>query len=123
MSKVVVIVEDSDSVADALAVALEANLGVRVIVAHHPQRALSLFDSESEISAIVTDLNLPVLDGFELIGALRKLRSYGSLPAVMITGEDDPELFNVSPECQPNVILREPFSPREVCCVVASLLL
>jgi len=123
MSKVVVIVEDSDSVADALAVALEASLGVRTIIAHHPQTALSLFASESEIAAVVTDLNLPVLDGFELIGALRKLHSYASLPAVMITAEDDPELFHVSAECQPNIILRKPFSPREVCCVVASLLL
>ena len=123
MAKVVVIVEDSDSVAASLAVALETNLGVRVIVAHHPQTALSLFDNESEISAVVTDLNLPFLDGFELIGALRKIRSYESLPAIMITVEDEPELFNLSPECQPNVILRKPFSPREVCRVVASLLL
>ena len=123
MPKVVVIVEDSDSVAAALAVALEVNLGIRVMVAHHPQTALSLFLGESEISAVVTDLNLPALDGFELIGALRKLRPYASLPAVMITGEDDPELFNISPEFQPNIILRKPFSPREVCRVVASLLL
>ena len=123
MSKVVLIVEDSASVAASLAVALEANLGVRVIVAHHPQTALSLFNSETEISAIVTDLNLPFLDGFKLIGALRKLRSYESLPAVMITGEDDPDLCNLSPECQPNIILRKPFSPKEVCRVVASLLL
>jgi two-component system chemotaxis response regulator CheY len=123
MSKVVVIVEDSASVAASLALALEANLGVRVLVAHHPQTALKLFNNQSAISAIVTDLNLPSLDGFALIGALRKLRSYESLPAIMITGEDDPELSNISPECQPNVILRKPFSPREVCRVVASLLL
>jgi DNA-binding response OmpR family regulator len=122
MPKVVVIVEDSDSVATSLAVALEKNLGVRVIVARHPQAALNLFVSEREISAVVTDLNLPFLDGFELIGALRKLRSYESLPAVMITAEDDPESFNNSAECKPNIILRKPFSPREVCRVVESLL-
>jgi two-component system chemotaxis response regulator CheY len=123
MSKVVVVVEDSDSVAASLAVALETQLGVQVIVAHHPQLALSLFDKKSDISAVVTDLNLPHLDGFELIGALRKLRSYENLPAIMITGEDDPELFDIPAECKPNMILRKPFSPKEVCRVVESLLL
>jgi DNA-binding response OmpR family regulator len=123
MSKVVVVVEDSDSVATSLAVALETQLGVRVIVAHHPQLALSLFDKKNGISAVVTDLNLPYLDGFELIGALRKLRSYENLPAIMITGEDDPELFDIPPECKPNMILRKPFSPKEVCRVVESVLL
>jgi DNA-binding response OmpR family regulator len=123
MSKLVVIVEDSDSVAASLAVALETQLGVAVIVAHHPQSALTLFNEKSDISAVVTDLNLPYLDGFELIGALRKLRSYENLPAIMITGEDDLELFNIPPECKPNMILRKPFSPKEVCRVVESLLL
>src|ERR1700733_3755453 len=110
MPKVVVIVDDSDSVAISLAVALEANLGVRTIVTHHPIAALRVFQNESGISAIVTDLSLPFLDGFELIGALRKLHSYERLPALMITAWEDPESLNTSTECRPNVILRKPFS-------------
>jgi two-component system, chemotaxis family, chemotaxis protein CheY len=122
MPKVVLIVDDSDSVADSLAIALETSLGVRAIVAHHPQDALRVFETHGTISAIVTDLSLPFLDGFELIRALRKLPSYQRLPAVMITAEENPETLNTSSECRPDVILRKPFSFKEVCSVVKSLL-
>lgn len=122
MSKVVVIVDDSDTVASSLAIALESSLGVRAIVAHHARAALRLFEQEAEISVVVTDLNLPFLNGFKLIGALRKLRSYEGLPVLMITAEENPESFDASADCQPNVIMRKPFSSKEVCRVVESLL-
>lgn len=122
MSKVLLVVDDSESVAASIALALEASLDVKVMVALHPQAAMDVFARESAIAAVITDLNLPCLDGFQLIGALRKLRAYESLPAIMITAEDDPELLNKCEECKPNVILRKPFSPREVCRVVEALL-
>jgi DNA-binding response OmpR family regulator len=122
MPKVVVIVDDSDSIAVSLAVALETNLDVRAIVVHHPRAALKIFETESGISAVVTDLSLPFLDGFELIGALRKLRSYERLPALMITAGENPESLNPSAECRPDFILHKPFSFKEVCRVVQSLL-
>jgi two-component system chemotaxis response regulator CheY len=122
MPKVVVIVDDSDSVAASLAIALETNLDVRAIVAHHPRAALSLFESEPDISAVVTDLNLPSLNGFKLICALRKLPLYERLPALMITAEENPEMLNTSGNCSPNVIMRKPFSFKEVCSVVEALL-
>jgi two-component system, chemotaxis family, chemotaxis protein CheY len=122
MPKKVVIVDDSESVAAALAMALEAALGVRTLVALHPQTALKLFQSESEIAALVTDLSLPGLDGFQLIGTLRRLPAYQRLPAVMITAEEDAGMLDTPVECRPNVILHKPFSLKEVCSVVQSLL-
>ena len=108
MSKLVVIVDDSDSVATALALALEGRLGVRTLVALHPRTALKLFEREreSEISVLVTDLSLPFLDGFQL----------------MITAEEDAGRRETLDECRPNVILCKPFSISEVCSVVESLL-
>jgi two-component system chemotaxis response regulator CheY len=123
MPKKVVIVDDSDNVATALALALEASLDVRAVIALHPQTALSLFQSESEISALVTDLSLPFLDGFQLIETLRRLPAYQRLPVVMITAEEDAGMRAISPEGRPNVILSKPFSLKEVCSVVQSLLI
>jgi DNA-binding response OmpR family regulator len=122
MPKKVVIVDDSEGVAAALAMALEAGLGVRTVVLLHPQTALKLFESESEIAALVTDLSLPSLDGFQLIGTLRRLPAYQGLPALMITAEEDAGMRDTSSECRPNVILRKPFSLKEVCSVVQALL-
>jgi DNA-binding response OmpR family regulator len=122
MSKVVVIVDDSESVASALAIALETSLDVKAVVVNHPRAALRLFQRQTDISLVVTDLNLPFLNGFKLIGALRTLCSYRDLNALMITGEEDPESLKTSADCQPNVIMRKPFSFKEVCRVVESLL-
>ncbi len=116
------IVDDSDSVAAALALALEASLEVRAVVALHPQIALKLFETESDISVLVTDLSLPFLDGFELIATVRRLPCYQRLPVVMITAEEDVRTRAVSPECRPNVILSKPFLLKQVCHVVQSLL-
>jgi CheY-like chemotaxis protein len=122
MSKKILIVDDSDSVATALALALEARLGVRTLVALHPANALKIFESENEISMLVTDLSLPFLDGFQLIGAVRRMPCYQWLPAVMITAEEDAGKRETSDDSRPNVILRKPFSITEVCRVVQSLL-
>jgi two-component system chemotaxis response regulator CheY len=122
MPKMVVIVDDSDSVATAVALALEASLDVRAVVALHPKTALKLFESGTEISALVTDLSLPFLDGFQLIETLRRLPSYQRLPVVMITAEQDAGTRAVPPDCRPNVILSKPFSLKEVCSVVQALL-
>ncbi len=122
MPKKVLIVDDSDSVVTALALALETRLGVLAVVALHPKTALKLFESESEISVLVTDLSLPFLDGFQLIGAVRRMPSYQWLPAVMITAEEDAGTRETPDECRPNVILCKPFSISEVCTVVQSLL-
>jgi DNA-binding response OmpR family regulator len=122
MPKKVVIVDDSASVADSLAIALEAGLGIQAIVAVHPQTAVTLFSGDSEIAALITDLSLPCLDGFQLIGTLRRLPCYQSLPAIMITAEEDAARRPISAECKPNIILCKPFSLKEVCRVVQSLL-
>jgi two-component system chemotaxis response regulator CheY len=123
MLKKVVIVDDSESVANAVAMALEVRLGVQTKVALHPRSALMLFETESEICVLVTDLSLPFLDGFQLIGTVRRMPSYQGLPAVMITAEEDAGTHETPDDCRPNVILRKPFSLTEVCSVVESLLL
>jgi CheY-like chemotaxis protein len=122
MSKQIMIVDDSEGVAAALAMAIESRLGVRTVVALHPQTALKLLESEGQISMLVTDLSLPFLDGFELIGAVRRMPCYQWLPAVMITAEEDARRLQTSDDRRPNVILRKPFSITEVCSAVQSLL-
>src|SRR5579871_4201489 len=40
---------------------------------------------------IITDLNMPNMDGIEMITALRKLQGYGFTPILMLTTESQPE--------------------------------
>lgn len=122
MQRIVVIVEDTESLASSLALAVEAIPGVTALVAHHPETALQLIASHSHIAAILTDLNLPSFDGFQLIERVRRLQACDDLPAIMITAEEDTKMPDNSLRSRPNVILRKPFSPREVRRVLESLL-
>ncbi len=115
MQKTVLIVDDTESVASSLALAIERIPGLNPVVAFHPHAAMLLFrDSAVKIVAIITDLSLPALDGFELIGQLRQTSGYESVPAIMITA-DERAVPNGNTLCRPNVIFRKPFSIREVC--------
>lgn len=117
------IVEDSDSIAASLALALESISGVQPVVARDPKAALEMFRAAgSEIAAVVTDLHLPFFNGFELIREIRSLDNYRDLPAIMITADEQAAVPNGSDRQSPNAIFRKPFSPKEVCRVLTELL-
>lgn len=119
----VVIVDDTDSVASSLALAFENIPDVKPVVMHNPMSALRLFTaSDSVISAVVTDFNLPHLNGFELIRKIRDIDKYHNLPAIMITADEGALSAARSKEHTPNAIFKKPFSLREVCRVLEELL-
>lgn len=123
MAKLVVIVDDTESVASSLAVAFEGIPDVKAVVAHNSGEALRLFRAgNSRICAVVTDLHLPSLNGFELIREIRSLPSYRNLPAIMITADERATLKQASAEETPNAIFRKPCSMKEVSRVLEELL-
>ena len=123
MARVVVIVDDTDSVASSLAVAFETIPGVKPVIAHSSTEALRLFTApDSEIAAVVTDLHLPYLNGFELIREIRSLAAYGNLPAIMITADERAAVPAVRTKYTPNAIFRKPCSLKEVSRVLEELL-
>lgn len=123
MTKVVMIVDDAESVASSLAIALENIPGVTTVVMHDPRIALRLFTApDVHIAAVVTDLNLPHLNGFELITKIRSIAGYGKLPAILITADERAGMQDGSGPGHPDAIFWKPFSVREVCRVVEELL-
>jgi DNA-binding response OmpR family regulator len=123
MTKLVVIVEDAESLAASLAMALETIPAVKVIVAHHPKVALRAFTNGGpRVAAIVTDLNLPEVNGLELIQMVRELNGYRTIPAILITAEQGAVSANGNIMGSPDAIFRKPFSIREVCRVLELLL-
>jgi DNA-binding response OmpR family regulator len=123
MPKLVLIVEDAEIVASSLALAVEMVPGVKAIITRDPITALSLFGApDSAIAALVTDLNLPHLDGFELIRQVRTLAAYRNLPIIMISADERASSLNGSTPNGANALFRKPFSTKEVCRVLEELL-
>lgn len=69
----ILVVDDEDSVRDATRKMLERH-GYRVHVADEGAQALALFSSRlTEFSLVITDVDMPVMDGLALVRVLRKL--------------------------------------------------
>jgi CheY-like chemotaxis protein len=114
MTQTILIVEDSDNVAP-LEIALAALDEVRIILLANGRDALKLLRARSpEIAAIVTDLHLPHVDGFELIRTIRADDRYSRLPIVVVSGDTHPELPERLRVLGADAFFRKPYSPAEI---------
>ncbi|PWS36688.1 response regulator [Falsiroseomonas bella] len=89
-SRLLLLVEDDPLVRGTLAEAL-TDAGFEVLEAGDAEAALHVVASRDDISALLTDINLPGADGFVLARAARRLRP--DLPVVYASGrvrEADP---------------------------------
>jgi len=85
MSKSIVVVDDSESIRELVGLTLET-AGHKVAKGIDGRDALKLFDGR-EVNLIITDLNMPHLDGISLIKEVRKLNGYSTIPILVLTTE------------------------------------
>lgn len=118
----VLIVEDEDNVT-ALEIALATLEGVTVLISSNAGDALELLRRPSSaIAAIVTDLRLPLMDGFEFIKAIRADDRYSRLPVIVVSGETNPEVAERLRALGANAFFPKPYSPLEVRTTLKGLL-
>ncbi|MDY0212433.1 MAG: response regulator [Desulfuromonadaceae bacterium] len=79
----VLVVDDSLSVRKYASLILEGN-GIEVLTAVNGQEALNLLETES-VDFILTDLEMPVMHGYELLAELKRRESLAAVPVVVIT--------------------------------------
>ncbi len=86
----ILVVEDSFTVRELQRSILEA-AGYPVVTARDGRDALTALDRDSQIALVITDLDMPELDGIELTRAVRADTVRSSLPVVIVTsrGSDD----------------------------------
>ncbi|HVI51881.1 MAG TPA: response regulator [Candidatus Sulfotelmatobacter sp.] len=87
MSKTVLSVDDSGSMRQMVKLTL-AGAGYQVIEACDGKDALSKAQNGG-INLVLTDLNMPNMDGLTLIRELRKLPIYKGVPIIFLTTESD----------------------------------
>lgn len=88
MSKTVLIVDDSPTIVMSVRVTLEMN-GFRVITAASGPVALDMLASGTNPDLIITDINMPQMNGMELIQKIRALPGFRFTPILTLTTESD----------------------------------
>lgn len=87
----VLIVEDSPFLASSLKNLLECFL-LDVHVSNNGEKALEVLKNNPNIKFIITDYNMPVMDGFELLKVLKKNESYVDIPVIIVSSESNPNI-------------------------------
>jgi two-component system, chemotaxis family, sensor kinase CheA len=86
----VLVVEDSFTVRELQRSILEAG-GYPVVTARDGRDALGVIDTDPEIALVLTDLDMPQLDGLELTRAIRATDQRSSLPVIIVTSRGSAE--------------------------------
>jgi CheY-like chemotaxis protein len=114
MTRTILVVEDNDICRDALEVVLAKLPKYAARVVATAEQALEYLDGE-DICALVTDLHLGRMDGFDLIASVRSRPQHASLPILVISGDSDPGTPARLERIGANAYFIKPYSPAEVC--------
>ncbi len=116
MSRVVLIVEDSAQCAATLEMAVLGIANIAVSRFASAQDALGFLESTGgdRVAALITDLHLPSMDGFELIRQVRGRERYSRLPILVLSGDGDPRTPERARRLGADAYFPKPFSPSEV---------
>ena len=107
-----VLVVDDEPSARALVSSLLAKRGYRVVEAEDGLAALERLASNPDVDLVVADLNMPRMDGLELVWALRDHDRTAALPVIVVTGEPDEILETQLLEEGADDYIRKPLDPR-----------
>jgi CheY-like chemotaxis protein len=111
----VLIVEDAETCASILEILFSSIPHVRVITAPNADRAWALIEKETDgIGAIVTDLNMPGMDGFEFIERVRTHSLHAHVPIIVITGSTHHDTAEQAHARGANAVFLKPYSPARV---------
>ncbi|MFK7988781.1 MAG: putative bifunctional diguanylate cyclase/phosphodiesterase [Sandaracinaceae bacterium] len=108
----VIVVEDTPSVRRAVERSLRA-AAMEVQAAASGEEALALARSTLP-DLIVTDINMPGMDGFDLLVALREGPRTSSVPVILMTGRDDRASVRRGMKLGADDYLTKPFTAREL---------
>jgi CheY-like chemotaxis protein len=116
MRRIVLIVEDSPLEAPSLEIALDVLPGVKVEYASTGRAALDYLKGASgaQVCAVLTDLNMPVMDGYELIRRMRSDECLLAIPVIVLSGDSDPDTSKRALAAGADAYFPKPYSPIEV---------
>ncbi len=120
MAKLIMTVDDSTSVRQMVAFTLK-NAGYDVIEATDGKDALAKVDGV-DVNMVLTDLNMPNMDGIELIRNLRTNPSLRFIPIVMLTTESQDSKKQEGRKAGATGWIVKPFRPEQLIAVVKKVL-
>ncbi len=115
------VVEDSPTMRQLIVLALRRLPGLEVVEASDGVDALKAL-SASRVDILITDINMPIMDGLKLVMRVRGDSAHGSIPIVIITTEGAEEDRVRALALGANAFITKPIQPAQVTTTVRGLL-
>jgi len=120
MGKRILIVDDSASIRQVVTIALEG-AGYEVIAAQDGRDALDKLDG-GKIHLVISDVNMPNMDGISFVKAFRELPAYKFTPVIMLTTESEESKKAEGKAAGAKAWVVKPFQPPTMLAAVAKLI-
>jgi len=120
MSNNILIVDDSPTVRKLLTYILKSK-NYQCIEASNGIQALEKM-ALNDVDLAIVDINMPYMDGIELVSNIRKSEKYADLPIIMLTTEANDQSRRKGLEAGANLYLVKPAKPQTLLFQVESLL-
>jgi two-component system, chemotaxis family, chemotaxis protein CheY len=120
MSKKALIVDDSSSMRQMVSYTL-TQAGFTVVEGANGEEGLARLTGE-KIDIIITDLNMPVMDGLQFIASARQKKEYKFTPILMLTTESSDARKQAAKAAGATGWITKPFNPQQILQVIAKVL-
>jgi CheY-like chemotaxis protein len=85
-----------------------------LVTAHNGREALDILQSESGIEVVLLDLNMPLMNGLELLAAMQKDPHYQEIPVIMVSTQGREEDMRRALKMGAKAYLTKPFQAHEL---------
>ena len=119
MSKTALVVDDSPTIRQMIKTTMES-MGFECVSAQDGEKALKIL-GERTVDIIVTDINMPNMDGIQLIKELRGSRNAKFTPILVITTESGDSTKQAGKAAGASGWIVKPFKPESLQAAVTKL--
>ncbi len=112
MDKTILAVDDSVSIRKFITLALKVQ-GFKIVTCADGMEALEALPNH-QIDLMITDLNMPNVDGFELIRVVRQNPEYKNLPIIILSSLSDNNDIENGLKLGANSYLIKPFNTKKI---------
>lgn len=121
MAKTIMVVDDSASMRRVVGIALKG-AGYEVLEAYDGQNALSKLTGQ-KVHMIISDVNMPVMDGITFLKAVKQMPAYKFTPVIMLTTESEESKKREGQAAGARAWVVKPFQPEQLVNAVQRLCL
>ena len=121
MAKIILAVDDSTSIRQMVAFTLKS-AGYTVIEAVDGQDGLVKIKGQATVDLVLTDQNMPRMDGLTLIKTLRGQPQYSATPILMLTTESSDEMKTLGRAAGATGWIVKPFDPHKLLEVIKKVI-